>query len=69
MNWSSLDDVTMQGDSDKLGSQTDIDIYMVPVPRTSQESLALCSDSSESSFDHMVPQRFYAEVTHDEYTS
>ena len=52
-----------------LGLQTDVDIYMVPVPRTSEKSMALHSDSSESSLDHMVPQRFYAKVTYDEYTS
>ena len=59
----------MQGDNDKLGSQTDIDIYMVSVPRTSEKSISLGSNNSESSFGHMVPYRFYAKVTYDEYTS
>ena len=59
-NQSPWDDVAIQGNSDKLGSQTDVDIYMVPVPKTSEKS--------ESSFGHMVPQRFYAKVTYDEYT-
>ena len=68
-NWSSWHDVTMQGDSDKLGSQADVDIYMIQVPRTSEKPVALGSDSSNSSFGHMVPQRFYSKVTYDEYTS
>ena len=42
---------------------------MVPVPRTSENSMPLGSNSSESSFGHMVPQTFYAEVTYGEYTS
>ena len=31
--------------------------------------MGLGSDSSESSFSHIALQRFYAEVTYDEYTS
>ena len=32
-NRSLQDDITMQGDSDKIGSQTDIEIYRIPVLR------------------------------------
>ena len=55
----------MQGDSDKIGSQTDVEIYMIPVLRTAEKPMALGSDSSESSFGHIAQQRFYAEVTYD----
>ena len=65
-NWPSPDDITMQGDSDKIGSQTDVEIHMIPVLRTSEKPMALGSDSSESSFGHIAPWRFYAEVTYDE---
>ena len=41
----------------------------MPGPKTSEKSMALGSNSSESSFGHMVPQRLYAKVTYDEYTS
>ena len=61
----------MQEDSDKLGSQPDIDIYIyiVQVPRNSEKSMVLGSNSSDSSLSHMVPQRFYAEETSDEHTN
>ena len=59
----------MQGDSDKIGSQTDVEIYMIPVSRTSVKPMALGSDSSQSSFGDIAPWRFYAKVTYDEYTS
>ena len=67
-NQSSGDDITMQGDRDKIGSQTDIEIYVISVLRTSERPMALGSNSSESSFGHIAPQRFYAEVTYDDYT-
>ena len=59
----------MQGDSDKIGSQTDIDVYMIWVQMTSDKLTVFGSDSSESSFDLIVPQRFYAEILYYEYTS
>ena len=59
----------MQGDIGKISSQTDIEIYMIHVSRILEKSMALGSNSSESSFGHIAPQRFYAEVTYDEYTS
>ena len=31
--------------------------------------MVLCSDSSDSSLSHIVPQRFYAKVTYDECTN
>ena len=33
---------------------------MVPLPRNSENSKVLGSDSSDSSLSHMVSQRFYA---------
>ena len=68
-NWALGNDITMQGDSDKIDPETDIEIYMIPVLRTSEKSMALGSNNSESSYGHIAPQRFYAEVTYDEYTS
>ena len=67
-NRSSLDDITKQGDRDKIGSQTDTEIYKIPVSRTSEKPMVLGSNSSEFSFGHIAPQKFYAEVTYDEYT-
>ena len=67
-NWSPQDDVTTQEVSNKIGSQPDIDMYMVPIPRSSEKSIALGSNRSVSSLSHMVPQRFYAKVTYDEHT-
>ena len=52
-----------------MGSQIDVDIYMIPVLRISENSMALGSNSSESSFGHIAPQRFYADVKYDEYMS
>ena len=68
-NWSSQDDIAMQGDSDRIGSQTDADVYMIPVQRTSEKLTVLSSDSWDSSFDLIVPQRFYAEISYNGYTS
>ena len=42
---------------------------MIPVQRTSEKLIVLNSNSSESSFDLVAPQRFYVEITYDEYTS
>ena len=52
-----------------IGSQTDVDVYMIPVQSTSDKLTTLSSDSSESSFDHAIPQRFHAEISYDEYIS
>ena len=49
----------MQGDSDKIRSQTDVDVYRIPVQSTSEK---LSSNSSESSSDLITLQRFYAEI-------
>ena len=59
----------MQGDSDKIGSQTDVDVYMIQVQSISGKLTALSSDSSEYSFDLIILQRFYAVISYDEYTS
>ena len=59
----------MQGDSNKIGLQMDVDVYMIPVQSTSDKLTALSSNSLESSFDLTIPQRFYAEISCDEYTS
>ena len=56
----------MQGD--RL-TKNDVEIYMIPVSMTSEKPLVLGSDSSESSFGHIAPQRFHTEVTYDEDTS
>ena len=42
---------------------------MMQVPRNSEKSKVLGSDSSDSSLDHMVPWRFYSKVTYDEHTN
>ena len=42
---------------------------MIPVQGSSEKLIVLGSDSSESSFDLITPQRFYAEITCGEYTS
>ena len=47
-NQSLQDDVAMQGDSDKIGSQTNGDIYILLVQRTSEKLTVLSSNSSES---------------------
>ena len=59
----------MQGDSNKIGSQTDIDVYMIPVQRTSEKFTVMSSNSSESRINLVDSQRFYAEISYDEYTS
>ena len=66
LNWSLLDYITTQGDSDKIGSQTDVESYMIPVSRTSEKPIVLGSNSLESNFGHIAPQRFHVEVTYDE---
>ena len=48
----------MQGDSNKTGSQTDVDVYMTPVKRTSNTLAVLSCESSESSFDLTFLQGF-----------
>ena len=68
-NLSSLDNIVKQGDSDKIGSQTDIDVYMMPVQSTSDKLTALGSNGSESSFYLIILQRFYTEILYNEYTS
>ena len=42
---------------------------MILVQRTSEKLTVSSSNSSESSFNLIAPQRFYAEITYDEYTS
>ena len=42
---------------------------MIPVQSTSDKLIVLTSDSSESSFDPIIAQRFYAEISYDQYTS
>ena len=69
LNQSSQDDIATQGDTNKIGSQTDVDVYMVLVQRTSDKLTVLSSDSSESSFDLIILQRFYTEISYDEYAS
>ena len=64
-NQSSQDYVAMQGDSDKIGSQTDIDIYMLPVQRPSEKLTLSSSNSSEFNFDLIAMLRFYIEITYD----
>ena len=68
-NWSSWDDIATQGDSDKRGSQIDIDVYMIPVQSTSDKLTTLSINSLESSFHLTVLQRFYAKISYNEYTS
>ena len=53
----------------KIGSQRDVDVYMILVHSTSEKLTALSSNSSESSFDHAILWRFYAEISYDENTS
>ena len=59
----------MQGNNNKIGSQTDVDVYMIPVQSTSDKLTGLSSDSSESSIDPIILQRFNAEILYYEYTS
>ena len=40
LNQPSQDDINMQGDSDKIGLQTDTDIYIIPVLRISEKSIS-----------------------------
>ena len=68
-NWSSWDDIAMQGDSDKIWSQIDTDVYMIPVQRTSGKLTVLGISSWESSFDLIDPQRFNTEILYNEYFS
>ena len=42
---------------------------MIPVQITSGKLTALSSDSSETSFNHAIPQRFHAEISYNEYSS
>ena len=42
---------------------------MIQVQMTSEKLTVLSSDSSESSFDLIAPQRFCTEISYDEYTS
>ena len=42
---------------------------MIPVQSTSAKLTALSSDSSESSLNHAILQRFHAEISYDEFTS
>ena len=62
LNWSSWDDITTQEDSNKIGSQTDIDVFMIPVQSTSDKLTALSNNSLESRFDHAILQRFHSEI-------
>ena len=65
LNQSLWDDIAMQGDSDKIGSQTNV-AYMIPVQRTSEWLTVMSSNSSESSFNLVTLQRSYAEILCDE---
>ena len=69
LNWSTQDNIAIQGDSNKIVSQTDVDVNIIPVQSTSDKLTALSSDSSESSFDLLILQSLYAEILCDEYTS
>ena len=46
----------------------DIYVYMIPVQSISDKLTTLSSNSSESSFNHAIPQRFHAEISYDEFT-